>query len=115
MERDFVHKVGTLLQDMGDTPITHEKHSLVITTWVKMWPSAVSTRWKSFSIEKDIKTIKKFLQVFTNFLEDGRRNKVIAELSLWSVVPTLNTKWDGSKPSKSDTFRVRLKNLKRDC
>jgi hypothetical protein len=36
VEREFVHKVGTLLQDMGDTDITEEKHKLVIATWVKI-------------------------------------------------------------------------------
>jgi hypothetical protein len=41
VEREFFHKLGTLLQDMGDTVITEEKHKLVIATWVKMWPSSV--------------------------------------------------------------------------
>jgi hypothetical protein len=72
-EREFVHKVGTLLQDMGDTVITEENHLLVISIWVRMWPPAVLTRWKSFCLEKDVKTIKKFLQIFANFLQDGRR------------------------------------------
>jgi hypothetical protein len=64
---------------------------------LKMWPSSVLTRWKSFCIEKDVRSIKKFLQVFMNFLQDGRRARNVAELALWAVAPTVNTKWDGSR------------------
>jgi hypothetical protein len=62
-EREFVHKVGTLFQDMGDIIITEAMYRLVIETWVKMWPHSVLTRWKSFCIEKDVRSIKKFLQI----------------------------------------------------
>ena len=69
-----------------------------------MWPSPVLTRWKSFCIEKDVRSIKKFLQVFTNFLQDGRRARNVAESALWTVSPTVNTKWDSSKPIKTDSY-----------
>jgi hypothetical protein len=35
--------------------------------------------------------------VNTNFLQDGRRARNVAELALWTVSPTVNTKWEGSK------------------
>jgi hypothetical protein len=89
---------------MGDTVITPETHLLVIQTWVKMWPPAVVTRYKVFAINKDVKSIKKFLQIFTNYLQDARKAKSIAELALWSVTPNSNTKWDGTKPGKPDTY-----------
>jgi hypothetical protein len=89
---------------MGDTVITAETHLLVIQTWVKMWPQPVSTRYKLFAINKDVKSIRKFLQIFTNYLQDARKAKSIAETALWTVTPNANTKWEGTRPGKPDTY-----------
>ena len=64
----------------------------------------IRLNYKVFAINKDVKSIKEFLQIFTNYLQDARKAKSIAELVLWSVTPNSNTKWDGTRPGKPDTY-----------